>query len=42
MKKKKSRKGAFRAGQGFTLFISNEDLNDIIKIIKSFEDSDGD
>ena len=39
MKKKKSRKGAFRAGQGFTLFISNEDLNDIIKIIKSLEDS---
>ena len=23
----------------FTLFISNEDLNDIIKIIKSLEDS---
>ena len=28
-----------RAGKGFTLFISNEDLNDIIKIIKSLEDS---
>ena len=32
-------KGAVRAGKGFTLFISNEDLNDIIKIIKSLEDS---
>ena len=28
-----------RAGKGFTLFISNEDMNDIIKIIKSLEDS---
>ena len=28
-----------RAGKGFTLFISNEDMNDIIKIIKSFKDS---
>ena len=28
-----------RAGKGFTLFISNEDVNDIIKIIKSLEDS---
>ena len=28
-----------RARRGFTLFISNEDLNDIIKIIKSVEDS---
>ena len=24
---------------GFTLFISNEDMNDIIKIMKSLEDS---
>ena len=32
-------KGAVRAGKGFTLFISNEDINDIIKIIKSLEDS---
>ena len=32
-------KGAVRAGKGFTLFISNEDMNDIIKIIKSLEDS---
>ena len=28
-----------RAGKGFTLFISNEDMNDIIKVIKSLEDS---
>ena len=34
-----SRKGAVRAGKGFTLFISNEDMNDIIKIIKPLEDS---
>ena len=26
-------------GKGFTLFISNEDMNDIIKIIKSLENS---
>ena len=32
-------KGAVRAGKRFTLFISNEDMNDIIKIIKSLEDS---
>ena len=31
-------KGAVRAGKGFTLVISNEDMNDIIKIIKSLED----
>ena len=30
---------AVRAGKGFTLFISNEDINDIIEIIKSLEDS---
>ena len=30
---------AVRAGKGFTLFISNEDMNDIIEIIKSLEDS---
>ena len=28
-----------RAGKEFTLSISNEDMNDIIKIIKSLEDS---
>ena len=27
-----------RAGEGFTLFISNEDMNDISKSIKSLED----
>ena len=31
--------GVVRAGKGFTLFISNENMNDIIKIIKSLEDS---
>ena len=31
-------KVAFRAGKGFTLLISNEDINDIIKIIKPLED----
>ena len=28
-----------RTGKGFTLFILNEDMNDIIKIIKSLEHS---
>ena len=37
--RKTSGKGDVRAGKGFTLFISNEDMNDIIKIIKSLEDS---
>ena len=37
--RKISGKGAVRAGKEFTLFISNEDTNDIIKIIKSLEDS---
>ena len=32
-------KGAVRAGKRFTLFNSNEDMNDIIKIIKLIEDS---
>ena len=31
-------KGAVRAEKLFTLFISNEDVDDIIKIIKSLED----
>ena len=31
---KTSRKGAARAGKGFTLFILNEDMNNIDKIIK--------
>ena len=34
-----SREGAVRAGKGSTLFFSNEDMNDIIKIVKSLEDS---
>ena len=36
--RKISGKGAFRAERGFTLFISNEDMNDITKIIKPLED----
>ena len=36
--RKISGKGAFRAEKGFTLFISNEDMNDITKIIKPLED----
>ena len=32
-------KAAVRGGKGFALFILNEDMNDIIKIIKSLEDS---
>ena len=39
MKKEIIEKGAVRVGKAFTLFISNEDMNDIIKIIKSLEDS---
>ena len=38
--KRISGKGAVRAGKGFTLFISNGDMNDIIKTIKSLEDLD--
>ena len=34
-----SRKAAVRWGKGFTLLISNEDMNGNIKIIKSLEDS---
>ena len=33
-------KGAATAGKEFTLFILYEDMNDIIKIIKSLEDLD--
>ena len=32
-----TRKVAVRARKRFTLFISNEDMNDIIKVIKSLE-----
>ena len=31
-------KGIVRVGKGFTLFISNEDMDDIIRIIRSLED----
>ena len=37
LKRKISGKRAVRTGQGFTLFIMNEEINDIIKIIKSLE-----
>ena len=37
--RKTSRKEAVRAGRELTLFISNEDIIDIIKVIKSLEDS---
>ena len=37
--RKASRKEAVRAGRELTLFISNEDIIDIIKFIKSLEDS---
>ena len=37
--RKISGKGVVRAGKGFILFISNEDINDIIKIITSSADS---
>ena len=33
-----SGKGVVKAPIGFTLFTLNEDINDIIKIIKSFKD----
>ena len=39
LKKKKTGKGAARAGKGLTLFISNEDMNNVIEIIKPLEDS---
>ena len=37
--RKISGKGAVRAGKEFILFISNEDINDVIDIIKSLHDS---
>ena len=37
--RKISVKGAARAGARFTLFISDKDMNDIIRIIKSLKDS---
>ena len=33
-------KGAVRGGKRFTLFISNKDMNEVIKILKSLEDLD--
>ena len=38
LKNKISGKGAGGAGKGFILFFANEDMNDIMKIIKSLED----
>ena len=35
--KKKPGQGAVRAWRGLTLFISNEDMDDIIKKVKSLE-----
>ena len=37
--KKISGKGVVRAGKEFILFISNEDMNHVIRIRKSLEDS---
>ena len=37
--RKISGKGAVRAGKRFTLFISNEDMADIIKMVESLEKS---
>ena len=37
--RKISGKGSVRSGKRFTLIISSEDINDIIRIIKSSEDS---
>ena len=39
LKEKISQKGAVRAGKRFTFFFTNEDMNDIIKIMISLEDS---
>ena len=37
--RKISEKGVVRAGKVFTLFISNKNMNDIIKITKPLDDS---
>ena len=39
LKKKITGQGAVRAERGFTLFISNEDMDDIIKIVETLEKS---
>ena len=38
--RKISWRGAARAGKGFTVFISNKDMDDVIRIVKSLENSD--
>ena len=37
--RKISGQGVVRAGKEFTLFISNEDMDDIIKLVESLENS---
>ena len=37
LERKISGKGAVRAEKGFTLFISNEDVDDIFKIVESLK-----
>ena len=37
LERKRSLWGALRAGKRFTLFISNKDMNDVIRIVKSLE-----
>ena len=37
LERKLSGKGAVRAEKGFTLFISNEDVDDIFKIVESLK-----
>ena len=39
IERKISGKGVVRARKGFTLILSNKDMNDIVKIIKSLKDS---
>ena len=39
IERKISGKGVARARKGFTLILSNKDMNDIVKIIKSLKDS---
>ena len=39
MLEKNNGKGAVREGRGFTLLISNEDMDDIIEIVESVETS---
>ena len=39
MKEKISGKGAIKAGERFTLFTSNEDMNDMVNMVKPLEDS---